>query len=85
MKALPNTRVKTIANIIYNEIIMIYGPPKELLSDNGRNLTKRVIKVYIIFLATKYRVTTSYYLRTNKIVENFNNLLGNILIKIFVN
>jgi hypothetical protein len=64
---------------------MVYGPPKELLSDNGRNLTKGVIKVYMTFLATKHRVTTSYHPRTNKIVKNFNGLLGNVLIKMLVN
>jgi hypothetical protein len=64
---------------------MVYGPPKELLSDNGRNLTGGVIKVYTMFLATKHRVTTPYHPRTNKMVKNFNNLLGNILIKMLVN
>jgi hypothetical protein len=85
MKALPNTRAETIANVIYNEIMMIYGPPKELLSDNRRNLTEGVIKAYITLLATKHHITTPYHPRTNKMVKNFNNLLGNILIKILIN
>jgi hypothetical protein len=55
---------------------MIYSPPKELLSDNGRNLIKEVMKVYTTFLITKYRVTTPYHPRTNKMVKNFNGFLG---------
>jgi hypothetical protein len=35
------------------------------------------------FLATKYRVTTFYYFRTNRIIKNFNGLLENVFTKIF--
>jgi hypothetical protein len=87
--AIPNWVISLVwlmfSTIIYNEIIIIYNSLKELLSDNGRILTRRVIKVYITFLATKHHFTISYYLKMNKIVENFNNLLDNILIKIFIN
>jgi len=55
---------------------MVYGPPKELLSDNGRNLTGDVMKAYTTLLSTKHRVTTPYHPRTNGKVENFNGLLG---------
>jgi hypothetical protein len=64
---------------------MIYNPPKELLLDNGKNFTGEIIKAYIIFLTTKYRITIFYYPRINKRVENFNSFLSNILIKIFIN
>lgn len=84
-KALPNVRVETIANVIHDDIAMVYGPPKELLSDNGRNLTGGVMRAYIALLATKHRVTTPYHPRTNGMVENFNGLLGNILTKMLVN
>lgn len=84
-KALPNARAETIANVIHDDIAMVYGPPKELLSDNGRNLTGGVMKAYTALLATKHRVTTPYHPRTNGMVENFNGLLGNILTKMLVN
>jgi hypothetical protein len=64
---------------------MVYGPPKELLSDNGRNLTGDVMKAYTTLLSTKHRVTTPYHPRTNGKVENFNGLLGQILTKMLVN
>jgi hypothetical protein len=64
---------------------MVYGLLKKLLFNNGRNLIEDVIKAYTTFLATKYRVTTSYYLRTNEIVKNFNDLLENVLTKILIN
>jgi hypothetical protein len=83
-KALPNARAETIAKIIYNDITMVYNPPKELLSDNGQNLTEDVIKAYTTLLATKYRVTTLYHPRTNKMIKNFNGLLENVLIKMLI-
>jgi hypothetical protein len=64
---------------------MIYSLLKELFSDNGRNLIKKIIKIYTTFLVTKHRVTTSYHPRTNKMVKNFNNLLNNMLIKMLIN
>jgi transposase InsO family protein len=84
-KALPNARAETIAKVIHNDITMVYGPPKELLSDNGRNLTEDVIKAYTTLLATKHRVTTPYHPRTNGMVKNFNGLLENVLTKMLVN
>jgi hypothetical protein len=82
---LPNIRVKTIAKVIYNDIIMVYDLLKKLLFNNGRNLTEDVIKAYTTLLATKHRVTTPYYPRTNKMIKNFNGLLENVLTKILVN
>jgi hypothetical protein len=84
-KALPNTRAETIAKVIYNDITMVYNPLKELFFDNGRNLIGDVIKAYTTLLATKYRVTTPYYLRTNGMIKNFNGLLENILTKMLIN
>jgi transposase InsO family protein len=84
-KALPDARAETIAKVIHDDITMVYGPPKELLSDNGRNLTGEVMKAYTMLLATKHRVTTPYHPRTNGMVENFNGLLGNVLTKMLVN
>ena len=43
-RALPNARAETIANVIHDDITMVYGSPKELLSDNGKNLVGEVMK-----------------------------------------
>jgi hypothetical protein len=64
---------------------MVYGLLKELFFNNGRNLIEDVIKAYTTLLATKYRVTTSYYFKTNRMIKNFNGLLGNVLTKILIN
>jgi hypothetical protein len=52
--ALTNARADTIAQVIYDQITMVYGPPKELLSDNGTNLTGNVMKAYTALLGSKH-------------------------------
>jgi hypothetical protein len=84
-KALPDVHTETIARIIHDEIIIVYGPPDELLSDNGINLVGDILTAYTKLLAMKHRATIPYYLKINKKVENFNSLLGNILTKILIN
>jgi len=74
-----------IAKTLYKEITTSYGPFKELLTDNGRNLISKVIQVYIALLKAKYRVITPYYPRTNRKVENLNGIIDAILIKILIN
>jgi hypothetical protein len=84
-KALPNARAEIIAKVIYNDITMVYGLLKELFFNNGRNLIEDVIKAYTTLLATKHRVTTPYYFKTNRMIKNFNGLLGNVLTKMLIN
>jgi hypothetical protein len=64
---------------------MVYGPPKELLSDNGTNLTGNVMKAYTALLGSKHRVTTPYHPRTNGKVEILNGILGTMLTKMLMN
>ena len=84
-KALPDSRAETIARFIHDDITMVYGPPRELLSDNGPNLRAEVMKAYTELLGTKHRVTTPYHPRTNGKVENFNGFLGSTLTKLLSN
>ena len=83
--ALPNARAETIAKWIHDDITMVYGAPKELLSDNGKNLVGNVLHEYTKLLQIRHRVTTPYHPRTNGKVENFNGFLGSTLTKLLVN
>ena len=83
--ALPDARAETVAAFVHNEIAMVYGPPKELLSDNGKNLVGAIMQSYTTLLRSKHRITTPYHPRTNGKVENFNGFLGATLTKLLVN
>ena len=54
IKAILDARAETIAQIIYDEIIMQFRPFDELLSDNETNLISKVLKAYIKLLAIKH-------------------------------
>jgi Reverse transcriptase (RNA-dependent DNA polymerase)/RNase H-like domain found in reverse transcriptase/Retroviral aspartyl protease/Integrase core domain/Integrase zinc binding domain len=83
-KALPDARAETIARFLHDDIAMVYGPFKELLSDNGKNLVGQVLRSYTTLLGARHRVTTPYHPRTNGKVENFNGFLGSTLTKMLV-
>jgi hypothetical protein len=83
-KALPDARAEIITRFLHDDIIIVYGPFKELLSDNRKNLVGQVLRSYITLLGTRHRVITLYYLRTNGKVKNFNSFLESTLTKILV-
>ena len=75
----------TIAWFIYEVIFMNYGPPREILTDNGANLDADVIDHYMQILSTTHRHTTPYHPRTNGKVENLNGTLRAMLTKYLMN
>ena len=83
--ALPDARAETVASALHEHVTMVYGPPKELLSDNGSNLVGFVFTEYLKLIGSKARHTTPYHPRTNGKVENFNGILGNMLTKMLTN
>ena len=80
-KAIPNQEALTIAKFIHEDIYALYGPPKELLSDNGSNFLSEVIAHLVRVLQTRHRLTTPYHPRANGKVENLNGTLGAVLTK----
>ena len=82
---LPDAKEETIAKTIHEHIAMIYGPPRELFSDNGSNFVGKAMKQYLALLKIIYRTAISYHSRTNRVIERFNNVLGDILTKYLVN
>ena len=84
-KATKTATANDVADFIQSEIFTNYGPPKELLSDNGANLLAESVQHYVDLMKTKYRHITPYHPRTNGKVENFNGLLGKILTKYLLN
>ena len=80
-KTVKDAEAETIADFLVQEIFMHYGPPKELLSDNGTNFLANVVEHYLQKFHTRYRYTTAYHPRTNRKFENLNDTLGDMLIK----
>lgn len=76
---LPNQTAATIANKFVKRFITIFGPPKAVLTDQGRNfisdLMKKLAKYYRI---RKFR-TTAFHPQSNGSLERSHHALGEYL------
>ncbi|KAJ5082230.1 hypothetical protein N7532_011273 [Penicillium argentinense] len=80
-RAVPDATEETIGQFLHEDIFIQYGAPREIITDNGRNLIAKAVEYYIKLLKAKHRTTTPYHPRTNGKVENFNGILGRMLTK----
>ena len=74
-----------IGLFLFERIFVHYSAPKEILSDNGRNLLAGAVRYFVKLLQTRHRTTTPYHPRTNGKVENLNGILGRMLTKYLMN
>jgi flagellar biosynthesis GTPase FlhF len=80
-RATPDATAETVANFIYEEIVMNHGVPSELISDRGSQFMSEVLRSYLDKLKTKHRLTSAYHPRTNGKTERTNGILGRALTK----
>src|SRR5271156_790134 len=83
-RALPEATAEAVADFLYEEIYCKFGAPKELLSDNGTNLTAAITQHINARMKTRHRYTTPYHPRTNGKVERLNGMLGSYLTKALI-
>ena len=74
---------KTAAEIAQElfKYISIFGPPKEILSDQGREFLNEMVDTMLTLIGTDHRVTSAYHPRTNGLTERFNKTLVSTLKK----
>ncbi|SPO29980.1 uncharacterized protein UTRI_10291 [Ustilago trichophora] len=83
-KALPDAKAWRVADFIYEEIVLNFGAPKEILSDNGSNFLAEVVKHLLRTIKTRHRLATAYHPRTNGKVEALNGMIGRMLTRSMV-
>lgn len=69
-----------IAKNILNYISK-YGPPKEILTDQGKEFTNKLIQELCKLNGIEHKLTSVYHPRTNGLTERFNQTLIQILSK----
>ena len=75
-------KVKTIAHILYERFISVFGAPAKLLSDQGTNFTStRVEELCSAFGIQKCRIT-AYHAQCNGQVERFHQTLFRMIGKL---
>ena len=66
---------KTIARILYERFIAVFGVPARILSDHGANFTSTLVQeLCAVFSIQKCR-TTAYHTQCNRQVERFHQML----------
>ena len=76
------TDSETLAKILVNEVICRYGVPSSLHSDQGANLTSKIISSLCDTLGITQTKTTAYHPQGNAQVEQFNRTLEAMLAKV---
>ena len=65
----------TVARVLYEWVITIFGAPAKLLSDRGANFTSRLVEELCSAFGTQKCCTTLYHAQCNGQVERFHQTL----------
>jgi len=81
LKIIPTKNVQaiTLGNIILNEWIFVYGPPRYIVSDNGSGYIGDTVKLLYNIFHIKLVLTTPYNARANGRNEKTHQYINNIL------
>ena len=74
---------KTAAEIVDHlwDFICLFGPPKEILSDQGREFCNKLVEQLVNVIGAEHRITSAYHPRTNGQTERFNQTFVSALRK----
>ena len=74
-KAIPDKEATTVANAIFEKLILEHGAPEVLLSDNGKEFTNDTLAYVCQVFNIEQQFTSHYTPRSNGKMENFNKFL----------
>ena len=78
----PDQQASTVARVLYDEFISIFGPPQRLLSDNGKAFTAEVVEELCRQFGVERSLTTPYHAQCNGMVERSNAILRDMVGKL---
>ena len=70
---------KTVAQAFLNHWAFVYGPPRVLLTDNGKQFVSKFFREVCRVIGTNNLYTTTYNAKCNGQVERFNRTVLNLL------
>ena len=73
--AVPSADAKTVAKLLYDEIICRHSCPRVLQSDRGANFLSRVVRETCRFMGISKSTSSGYHPMTQGLVERFNRTL----------
>ena len=78
-KAVKTVDAATVAKFLYEDILMNYGSPFELISDRGNAFLADSVDLFEKTQKIKHLATSSYHPQTNGMVERMHAMLGHAL------
>ena len=79
--AVPNQKTQTVAHVLVEELVPLFGVPEALLSDRGTNLLSHLMQDLCKMLGITKLNTTAYHPECDGMVERFNRTLKAMLRK----
>jgi transposase InsO family protein len=76
-----NATHEFVAKFVYEEIVLNFGCPVEIITDRGNNFTTTMLNSYFKLIGIKHVLTSAYHPRSNGAIERFNRLFGGMLAK----
>ena len=73
---------KTVAKVLYERFIVVFGMPAKLLSNQGANFTSVLVEELCTAFGIQKCQTTTYHLQCNGQVERFNQTLFRMMGKL---
>jgi hypothetical protein len=80
-RAMPVASKEAVADFIYDEIVMNFGVPSEIVTDRGSNFTSGLVTEYLKRVGVSHKLTSAYHPRTNGKAERFNGVIKQMLRK----
>lgn len=80
-KAMPEATAHNVAKFIYEEILMNYACPSEIITDRGAQFMAEVVEDYLQKQNVKHLKSSAFHPRTNGQVENLNKFIKQMLSK----
>ena len=77
--ALEDITAQTVAKFIIEKILLIFGAPMNILTDQGKQFTSALMQSVLHTMSTTHIRTSTYHPQTNAVVENFNKTLATML------
>ena len=74
-KAVPSANAASVVKFLYEDIFCNFGPPKEILTDNGSHFLNSGVKQFVDLVKVRHKFTAPYRPQTNGKVEKFNGTL----------
>lgn len=81
-KAVPDITETTIAEFLYEQVVVKYGVPNYILTDRGSNFTSGYVREFLKSIGCKHITTTAYRPQVNGLCERMNGTITSALAKI---